>query len=228
MQPAKRLDERAVNQMLMSNGLGKLDDPGLIPQLGFLVSHVVRSHEQFRELVNRCEPSTRPLMYEALKPYVRAFEPRPLDVYIAELADLAERKQLPIVNADGTLSEYKVPEIQSDNWAGAPKCPKCDGVLYASNLPHDCRAAVLKSENTDEAHAAELVEFAAAQKFLTLTCRSCTRFENFAGWNKDAAVAKARAAGWRAVNSVARQEEAEICPTCVEKYWPSLKDARPI
>lgn len=187
----KRVDEKTVNNMLMSHGLGKLEDPGLIPQIGFLVSHVIKTHEQFREFVNRCEPSKRPAMYEALKPYIR-FELKPLDVYVAELADLAERKQLPIQNEDGTLSEFQIPEVRSQ-----------------------------KSE--EERAAQELCEGATLSHFLELTCGSCTYYERFAGWNKQACIDKARVSGWRAVHSITRNEDAELCPRCIERYWPSLK-----
>jgi len=199
----KRIDEARVNEMLMSNGLGKLDDPGLIPQLGFLVSHIVRTHEHFRDLVNKCEPSKRPALYESMKPYIR-FELKPLDVYIAELADLAERKQLPTVNPDGTLSEFKVPEIRSNNDGDEP--------------------AVLSEAKTPEEQAAQAgAEGAVAEKFLELTCRSCTFYEVFAGWNKQTCINKARVAGWRAVHSEARGEDAELCPACIARYWPSLR-----
>jgi hypothetical protein len=196
----RRIDERQVNHMLMSHGLGTLDDPGLVPQLRFVVSRVIKTHEQFRELINRCEGAKRYAMYEALHSAL-SFQPKPLDVYIAELADLAERKQLPIVQPDGTLAPFQIPEIQSE------AAPKADASEPSAEL----------------ALAQAGAEAAVAEKFLELTCRSCTRGETFAGWNKDAAIAKAREAGWRDVYSTARQEHAELCPVCIEKYWPSLK-----
>jgi hypothetical protein len=204
----RRIDEKQVNHMLMSHGLGKLDDPGLVPQLRFVVSRVIKTHEQFRELLNRCEGSKRYAMYEALHSAL-PFQAKPLDVYIAELADLAERKQLPIVQPDGTLAEFKVPEISSQPAAISDRPDEALEAAY-------CRPA-------EEKLAQALVEETAAEKFLELVCRSCTRGETFAGWNKDAAIAKAREAGWRDVYSTARQEHAELCPVCIEKYWPSLK-----
>jgi hypothetical protein len=105
-------EKEIVNRALMSNGLGKLDDPGLVRQLGFLVSRSVKTHDEFRTLINRCDPAERPNMYEALKPYIR-FELKPLDVYIAENFAIAEAKQLPTIGPDGQLVEFKVPEIRS-------------------------------------------------------------------------------------------------------------------
>ncbi len=96
--------------MLMSNGLGTLTDPGLIPQLGFLIGMSCKTHEQFRTLLNGCEPSNRLEMYEAIRAYLK-FEAKPLDVYIAELGQIAESKQMPLVAPDGTLQPYRVPEL---------------------------------------------------------------------------------------------------------------------
>lgn len=224
----KRLAEKQVNQMLMSHGLGKLDDPGLIPQLGFLVQMIIKTHEQFRELINRCESSKRPAMYEALRPYVRAFELKPLDVYIAELADLAERKQLPIQNPDGTLSEFKVPEIHVDR-AQRPPTGLCAPTTHADEpavlMPRSgmplCGLSDAKTQ--ENRLAQELCEGAVLSHFLELTCASCTYYERFAGWNKQSCIDKARVEGWRAVTNKERGEDAELCPACLDRYWPSLK-----
>lgn len=95
-----------INRVLGAVGLPKLSDPGLLPALGCLVL----DHEHFRQLLTKCEPEHRTAMYEALRPHLR-FRPKPLDVYIAESADLAERKQLPIQGPDGRLREFRPPEI---------------------------------------------------------------------------------------------------------------------
>jgi hypothetical protein len=51
----------AIDCMLMSQGLGRLEDgAGLISQLAFLV----QDHEHLRSLVVRCEPENRSAMYE--------------------------------------------------------------------------------------------------------------------------------------------------------------------
>jgi len=72
-------EKSAINRMLMSHGLGRLEDrAGLMSQLGLLV----QDHEHFRSLLARCEPENRSAMYDSLKPYLR-FTPKPLDVYIS-------------------------------------------------------------------------------------------------------------------------------------------------
>lgn len=97
-----------INNALQMHGLGRLDDPGLPAQLGYLV----RDHDHFRELLSVCEPQHRTAMYNSLTPYLR-FDAKPLDVYLYENADQADREQLPTVAEDGTLEPYRVPELHS-------------------------------------------------------------------------------------------------------------------
>ena len=90
----------AINRMLQSHGLGALEDgAGLISQLGFMV----QDHEHLRSLLARCEPENRSAMYDSLKPYLR-FAPKPLDVYIAESKELAERQHLPTIDEKGNIN----------------------------------------------------------------------------------------------------------------------------
>jgi hypothetical protein len=164
-------EERFVNRALMSHGLGKLDDPGLIPQLGFLFGRVVKTHEDFRVFIARCEPAKRPSMYEALKPYIR-FDLKPLDVYIAETLALAESKQLPTVGPNGELLPFKIPEVTAK--------PEKTG---------------------DLATAQKIIDEALAKQHLTVFCRRCTREQTFHGMRKDDCVEAARQAGWKYVVS---------------------------
>lgn len=92
-------EKSAINRMLMSHQLGRLEEgTGLLAQLGFLV----RDHEHLRSLLVRCEPENRSDMYNSLKPYLH-FDAQPLDAYIAESARLAEQNQLPTIDKDGDL-----------------------------------------------------------------------------------------------------------------------------
>lgn len=176
-----------INHLLMQNGLGKLDDPGLIPQLGFLMGRAITTHEHFRDMLNKCEPKERRNMYEAMRPYL-SFEVKPLDVYIAELGSIAEAKQLPVVTEDGKLKPFKVVDIQTREPLEEPK----DGEL---------------------ALAQSLIEEAAAVKHLQMECGRCSAVERFHGWNKDAAIAKARTKGW--VHDILRK--LETCPDCFKR-----------
>lgn len=102
-------NRKKINSFLGHRGLATLDEPqGLMAQLGYLVE----DDAHFKSMLNKCEPSERRNMYESLRPHLR-FEPRPLDVYIAELGMEAEIQQLPTVASDGTLQAFRPTEIRS-------------------------------------------------------------------------------------------------------------------
>jgi predicted nucleic acid-binding protein len=187
-------ETRIVNQALMSNGLGKLDDPGLVRQLGFLVAKVVNEHEDFRVLINRCDPEKRPEMYEALKPYIR-FALRPLDWYIARSMEKAEVAQLPTLDDAGNLREFNVQDVRGA--AIEPLAPA-----------------------TDLQTAQRVMDEALARQALVLLCTSCTKEQTFHGLRREDAVRLARAAGWELVHDVTRNEAHEVCGECIKKYFP--------
>ncbi|HEX3851787.1 MAG TPA: hypothetical protein VHW01_12520 [Polyangiaceae bacterium] len=107
-------ETRAINRELGNHGLGQLGDGGLMAQLGFLVA----DHTHFRALLNKCEPTERVAMYNALRPNL-SFTAKPLDVYISELGDIAERKQLPTVTPEGTFAPFRPAEIKTGELAVA-------------------------------------------------------------------------------------------------------------
>lgn len=98
-----------INNTLALHGLGQLNDPGLPSQLGYLV----RDHEHFRQILAAAEPEHRREAYEALRANLR-FEPKPLDVYMAETAMDAAARQLPTVDVDGKFHAYLVPEYVTE------------------------------------------------------------------------------------------------------------------
>lgn len=187
-------EKRIVNQALMSAGLGKLDDPGLIRQIGFIVSKTVTDHDSFRVLINRCAPEERRNMYEALKPYIR-FELKPLDVYIAETMAEAEAKQLPVIGPDGNFKEFRIQDVKGE--AITPVAPP-----------------------TDLQTAQRVIDASLARRELTLLCRTCTKENTFHGMRREDCVKLARETGWREVHHQFAPDS-EMCPACVEKYFPS-------
>jgi hypothetical protein len=132
-----------INSFLAKNGLGQLNDPGLVKQLAFLV----HDHEHFRQLLTRCEPLLRKSMYDAMHAYLR-FDPKPLDVYLSEAGMDAEQKQLPAYDeATGKLTEYKPPAIESLEYK-AEKAIK-DAAIEEKSQGH--RLVVVCSKCTREA-----------------------------------------------------------------------------
>ena len=81
--------EKRIDRALKKHGFGGTDDPTLMKQLAFLV----RDHEHFRRILVTVAPEKRHDAYEALRSEIKRFVPKPLDVYLAESADLAARKE---------------------------------------------------------------------------------------------------------------------------------------
>lgn len=166
-------DKDRINRMLGLHGLGSLDDPGTVQQLAYLVA----DHEHFRQILSKCAHSLRRQMYDAMAPYLR-FKARPLDVYVSQCGELAERMQWPTLDGAGALRPFKPP---------APV-------------------------GSDAAIAQAAVDRAMAKGRLTLTCRKCTRVEEFYGERLVDAVQAARVAGWTYDELGGTGQE--ICPEC--------------
>lgn len=97
----QRAEEQADIKKVMRR-LGFVDaDMDEIGQLGVFV----RDHDHLRSLLNTCPVENRYDMYCDMVPYLR-FKPKELDVYLSETADLSDRKQLPIITADGGLRPH--------------------------------------------------------------------------------------------------------------------------
>jgi hypothetical protein len=199
-----RADKAMVNRILMTNGLGGLNDPGLVPQLGFLMGRACRDHDQFREVINKCAQAERGQLYEAMRPYLK-FPPKPLDVYIAELGMIAEAKQLPVAGENGALLPFKVPEIKMDYPSPLPEVrPFADAAKIVRGLEPETR------ESRELGVAQRAIAEAVAKVFLELVCASCTRTHVFPGITRHEALRAARDAGWR----YDARYDTELCPDC--------------
>jgi len=178
-----------INRLLGKAGLATLDDPGgLVMQLGYLVE----DHEHFRQLLNKCEPAERGNMYASLKPHLR-FEAHPLDVYIAQSGEIAERKQLPVVGEGGKLLPFRTPAI-------------------VSKLADAITDKIMEAEAKPADPLQDAVGAAIGKEHLWLVCRKCTKEAVFDGMTKREAIAKARTAGW--TYNELKGDCREICPDC--------------
>src|SRR5215471_6159516 len=155
-------DKSAINRMLASHGLGRLEDgAGLMAALGFLV----QDHEHFRSLLVRCEPENRSAMYDSLRSYLK-FTPKPLDVYIAESKARAEQQDLPTIDQNGNVnfSPSLTPTIEQEV------------------------AAISQELDPAQKQVADIAQKAVvdalAKWSLTVTCRKCTKADTFSGIRK--------------------------------------------
>lgn len=66
----------------------------------------VRDHKHFERLLTEAGPKLRQELYDALVPHLR-FRAKPLDVYVASAGQMAEREQLPVMDQNGMLHEFR-------------------------------------------------------------------------------------------------------------------------
>jgi hypothetical protein len=75
--PEKNASKREIENFLLANGFGGLEDKNLIHQLAFMI----QDHQHFGEILRGCAPAERNNCYEAMRPHLH-FEPWPLDRYL--------------------------------------------------------------------------------------------------------------------------------------------------
>ena len=180
----------AINHELRKNGFASLDEAEhLIPQLAFCV----RDDRHLRSLINDCEPENRGAMYNALAPNLR-FKPRPLDVYLAEIALDAEIRQLPTIGPGGQLLEFKPAELRSSE----------------PTVEQSIAAAVDEVIAKEHLHAVCLL---CTRETVVdgITKEDAVRQLRKAGW---------RMGFKRKDDPLAEPESVEICPLCVRARAP--------
>lgn len=159
----KPLQKLSLNHRLNMAGLASLEDPAaLLSQVALGIT----DHDKFRQLLLKCEPDQRYGCYYSLAPRLK-FEPKPLETYIIEGKQQAEKEQLPVYDHDtGKISPFGTPVGLNIN-ALAEKAIK----------------------------ARELEEVAKGS--LELVCRRCTLAEIFPAVTRGQALKAAEVKGWR-------------------------------
>jgi len=102
----KPLQRKAINHKLNMAGLASLENPdALLSQVALGIT----DHDKFRSLLLKCEPDQRYNCYYSLKHRLR-FEAKPLETYIMEGKQQAERERLPVYDHEtGKLREFDAP-----------------------------------------------------------------------------------------------------------------------
>jgi hypothetical protein len=184
-------DRFAINHELKSHGFASLDEAGaLAAQLAYLV----QDDKHFASLLNACEPEERRNMYEAMAPNL-PFKARSLAEYLIEMAEDAERRQLPVIGEDGQLRAFKPPVIES--------APKTD--------------AAIATEAVAEALAKERLWVVCVLCTREDVFRGATKDDAVAdarknGWR----------VGYKRSSPEAAPEQVEVCPACVKARAPRM------
>lgn len=172
---AKQLDRK-----LREHGLAGTDEPrALFRQLATLIP----DHSSFQKVLTAVEPEQRRNCYESLRALLR-FEAKPMDVYLAEAGQQAEREQLPLVDdTQPTGLRPFMPTRNANPTTGDDHVienPAVIGNIFGGNIE------------------------------LTLTCGKCTRQATFYGTTIVDATMKARKADWL----WDLERKYDICPKC--------------
>lgn len=118
------------------------------------------------------------------------------------------------------LAEYLIDAAQDAERRQLPTIGP-EGQLLAFKVPE-----VESAPKSDDAIATEAVAEAMAKQRLWVVCVLCTREDVFRGATKEAAIADARAAGWRIghkrATPEAEPEQVEVCPKCVKERAPRM------
>lgn len=70
------------------------------------LASTIRDHAHMQRLVTETSPEMRQSFYDSVRPNLK-FRAKPLDVYIADAQQMAEREKLPTLQPDGTLKEFR-------------------------------------------------------------------------------------------------------------------------
>lgn len=93
----------------LKKALGKFGLPSSVNEAIAALAGTIRDHKHLQRLVTETEPSMRTAFYESVRPHLK-FQAKPMDVYIADAKQMADREQLPVIQQDGTLKAYSPPQ----------------------------------------------------------------------------------------------------------------------
>jgi hypothetical protein len=210
-----------VDRELRKLGFGGLDDPNLNSQIAFCI----RDHEHFKRQLFSVAPEKRRLAYAQLRPHLR-FPAKPLDVYEAEMKEMADRQQLPTLR-DGEVypTAYKVADININRLAEEAiaqtlhekdkgltlTCAKCtkQEVFRATlriTAERESREAGWRSDGLKS----WCPEHAPTRCTMKMECQKCGKKEQIRCWDATDGYRAARLSGWVI-------EDGAECPRCSVK-----------
>lgn len=219
--PRTESQKAKIDRELRRMGFGGLNDPNLC--VG--IAYYIRDHKQFRGMLFAVMPEERRRAYEALRPHLR-FDCKPLDVYEAEMKDLAERQQLPQYDKrTGELIPMKVGEVNLDLLATEAiqqNRHEKDGGLLLSCCKCTTQMvfrAKLRKEAEKDSHTRGwrsdgrqnwCPDCVPSRCTLNLQCFDCQKSEAVRCWDQQDGYAAARLRGWVI-------EDAAVCSGCAVK-----------
>lgn len=211
-------DERKrVNHELKRLGFGGLDDPNLIASIAFFI----RDHDHFRGQLFSVKPDQRRHAYNTLAPRLR-FTPKPLDVYEAEMKQLAEQRQLPTMDAHGNLVPFKAGSVDLDLIATEAirqnkhekdggltlTCARCTTIeTFRAKLRKEAEREAQAAGWRSDATKSWCPQHVPERCTMKLECTNCPVTQSIRCWDPQDGYVKARLRGWII-------GDAATCPRC--------------
>lgn len=130
----------------------------------------ITDHDKFRRMLVKVEPDKRRSCYETMKHLV-PFKVKPLDAYLIQAGEIAEREQQPTIDAEGRLQEFKVPEVGNKLIDAANKA------LGTGTATLTCQQCTVQEKFTGETKVAahiKAVDAGWAFRSEKWYCRKCT------------------------------------------------------
>jgi hypothetical protein len=162
--------QSSLDRALKNRGFGGLDDPAINQQLAFCV----RDHEHFRQVLCSISPDKRTLGYEAMRPYLR-FEAKPLDVYMAEAADIAARREAEQTSID-VLASKAIQRNMADEAKQGGLVLKCSMCTREYAYPGRNRKEAEDTARTDGWRISRLVD--STGSVLRVFCPACAKIRS--------------------------------------------------
>lgn len=222
---ASAAERKKIDHELRKLGFGGLDDPNVVQQIAFLI----KNHEQFRNQLFSVAPDQRRNAYHSLRPHLR-FPAKPLDVYEAEMKELADRMQLPTLReGEVYTTPYRAAEINLDKLATEAiqqnkhevgggslqiTCSKCrETGTFRAKLRKDAEKESHQAGWRSDGRKDYCPKCVPTRCTMKLLCINCEKEEQLRCWDPQDGYAKARLAGW-VIGDTA------TCPSCSAKELP--------
>lgn len=224
-------ERRRLSHELQRMGLASLEDPALLQQL----ATIYNTHEKFRGMLMSVTPEKRAEAYNALRSRL-CFQPKPLDVYEAEMRLIAEQKQLDIWDGTAYPKPFKVGEVETPQGrlerlaseairesafekTGRQLTLTCIKCTKVANFP----ARIRKDAERDSHNAGWrsdgrrdfCPECVPTRCTMAIECTQCQHVDRIRAWDEQDGYARARLAGWEIA-------DAATCPRCVAMQNPTL------
>lgn len=198
--------QEKVDRALKRKGFGGLTDPRLVQQLAFCV----RDHVHLRTVLVGIKPEERTKAFDQMRPYLR-FKAKPLDVYIAEAAELAANREYDQTAID-ILAEKAIEQTRHEQKHGELElvCTKCTTFeIFRAAVKQDAEKAAHSAGWRSDLRKTYCPGHVPTRGTIKVNCvnEDCHALARLRCWDPQDGYTELRRLGWTI-------DDAAVCPTC--------------